>query len=198
MAPGEMMARTYRLKQRAERQNETRQRIVEAAVELHTTLGPMRTSILAIAEKAGVERPTVYRHFPTMDELLTACSTHYREQNPQPDPEPWLQIREPEERLRRALSQIYDYYSARESELWKIFRDAEDAPAVRRVAEPDIRHHQRMIDVLVAAWPERDAAKLRAFLGHATDFFAWRSLRRQGLSNEQAAEMMIDLAKAVR
>ena len=122
------MARKYQLKQRAERQNETRQRIVEAAVELHTKLGPAHTSILAIAEKAGVERPTVYRHFPNLDDLLTACSTHYREQNPQPDPAPWLQIHDPEARLRRALSEIYAYYAAREPELWKIFRDAEDMP----------------------------------------------------------------------
>ncbi len=173
------MARTYRLKRRAARQTETRQRIVEAAVELHTTLGPAHTSILAIAERAGVERPTVYRHFPNMDDLLTACSTHYREQNPQPDPEPWLQIREPEARLRRALSEIYAYYAAREAELWKIFRDVEDMPAVRRVAEQDIRHHQRMLEVLASAWPDPKDKKRRAVLGHATDFFAWRSLQRQ-------------------
>ena len=191
------MARTYRLKQRAERQNETRQRIVEAAVELHTTLGPAHTTILAIAEKAGVERPTVYRHFPKLDDLLTACSTHYREQNPQPNPEPWLQIRDPEPRLRRALGEIYAYYAARESELWKIFRDAEDMPAVRRVGEKDMRHHGRMLDVLADAWPDPKNKKLRAALGHATDFFAWRSLRRQGLSNEQAVEMMAALVNNV-
>jgi len=192
------MARTYKLKRRAARQSETRQRIVEAAVELHTTLGPARTSILAIAERAGVERPTVYRHFPNMDDLFTACSTHYREQNPQPDPKPWLQIREPEARLRRALGEIYAYYGARESELWKIFRDIEDMPAVRRVAEEDIQHHLRMLDVLASAWPYAKDKKLRAALGHAADFFAWRSLRRQGLTNEQTAEMMIDLVKAAQ
>ena len=192
------MARTYRLKRRAARQNETRQRIVEAAVELHTTLGPARTSILAIAERAGVERPTVYRHFPNIDDLLTACSAHYREQNPQPNPAPWLQIREPAVRLRQALREIYAYYAAREAELWKIFRDVEDMPAVRRVAEEDIRHHQRMLDVLASAWPDAKDKKLRAALGHATDFFAWRSLRRQGLSNEQAVALMIDLVKSAR
>ena len=87
------MPRTYRLKRRAERQNETRERIVEAAVDLHTTLGPARTSILAIAERAGVERPTVYRHFPTTESLLTACTAHHWAQQPAPDPEPSLGLK---------------------------------------------------------------------------------------------------------
>ena len=193
-----MMARTYKLKRRAERQGETRQRIVEAAVELHTTLGPARTSILAIAEKAGVERPTVYRHFPQTDDLLNACSSHWRTTHPQPDPEPWLQIAEPRARLRRALGEIYAYYSAIEPALWMIFRDAEDMPEVRRVGAEDVRHHQRMNDVLAAGWADRDNPKRRAAIGHATDFFAWRSLRRQGLSDEQAIELMVALAESAR
>ena len=189
------MARTYRLKRRAARQNETRQRIVKAAVELHTTLGPARTSILAIAERAGVERPTVYRHFPTNEDLTTACSTHYRVHNPAPDPEPWRQIREPQARLRQALNEIYADYAKRETELWVILRDLEDTPELRHVAVEDVKLHQRMLDVLASAWPDPDNKNLRAALGHATDFFAWRSLRRQDLSNEQAAEMMINLVK---
>jgi AcrR family transcriptional regulator len=192
------MARAYRLKRRAERLDETRQRIVEAAVELHTTLGPARTSIAAIAERAGVERPTVYRHFPTADDLFTACSTHYRIVNPPPDPEPWLQIREPADRLRHGLGKLYAHYTAHEPALWNILRDLEDTPELRHVAEPDIRHHQRTLDVLAAAWPDPKNKKRRAALGHATDFFAWRSLRRQGLSNEEAAAQMTDFVAVAR
>ena len=192
------MARTYRLRRRAERQNETRQRIVEAAVELHTTLGPTRTSILAIAERAGVERPTVYRHFPTAEALFTACSTHYRTTNPPPDPEPWLQIRDPEARLRRALGELYAYYAASETALWSILRDLEDAPEMRRFADEDMRHHQRMLEVLASGWPGRKNARLHAALGHAIDFFAWRSLRRQGVSNEESADLMAGLAHSAR
>ena len=100
------MARKYRLKRRAESQEETRQRIVKATVELHTTLGPARTSMVAIAERAGVERPTLYRHFPTMRDLFTACSGHLWAQSPPPDPEPWLSINDPEERLRQGLMEL--------------------------------------------------------------------------------------------
>ena len=63
-------SRTYELKRRAELQEETRRRIVAAAVELHTTLGPSRTTVQAIAEKAGVTRPTVYAHFPDARSLF--------------------------------------------------------------------------------------------------------------------------------
>jgi AcrR family transcriptional regulator len=192
------MPRTYRLKRRAERQNETRERIVEAAVDLHTTLGPARTSILAIAERAGVERPTVYRHFPTTESLLTACTAHHWAQQPAPDPEPWLQISDPKARMQRGLGELYAYYTSLESALWAILRDFEDTPEFRRFGHRNVRHRERVIDVLADAWPRREGSKLRAALGHAIDFFAWRSLRRQGLSNDEAVEMMIELAQNAR
>lgn len=191
------MARAYRLKQRAERQNETRQRIVEAAVELHTTLGPAHTTILAVAEQAGVERPTVYRHFPTADDLFAACSAHHWELYPAPDPEPWLQVEAAEARMRKGLSELYTYFTEREAALWVILRDAEDMPEIRRFGERMVRRRERTIDVLLSAWPDPRPAKLCAAIGHATDFFAWRSLRRQGLSNDTVAEMMIALANGV-
>ena len=189
------MPRTYRLKQRAERQNETRERIVEAAVELHTTLGPARTSILAIAERAGVERPTVYRHFPTPESLFTACTAHHWAEHPAPDPEPWLHISDPKARMERGLGELYAHYTELETTLWVIYRDLEDMPELRRFGHRNVRHRERVIEVLASAWPRPDAPKLRAILGHAIDFFAWRSLRRQGLSNDQAAELMIGMAQ---
>jgi AcrR family transcriptional regulator len=192
------MARPYRLKRRAERQSETRQRIIEATVELHTTVGPARTSILAIAERAGVERPTVYRHFPTPEALFSACTSHYQVQNPLPDPEPWQQIGDPETRLRCALGEMYAYYAANETAYWSILRDFEDTPELRRFGEYAVRHHQRVIDVLAAAWPDRANPKLRAALNHATDFFAWRSLRRSGLSNDEAIDLMAGLVRGMR
>src|SRR5215469_2787592 len=104
------MARKYQLHQRAQRQAETRQRIIDAAVELHTTLGPAQTTVSAIAERAGVERPTFYRHFPDEHALLTACSSHYLVTHPLPDPTSWGLIADPQTRLRRALAEVYAYY----------------------------------------------------------------------------------------
>ena len=77
--------RKYELKQRAEEMAETRRRITEAAVDLHRTVGPARTTLSAIAKRAGVQRHTVYRHFPTETELFGACSAHYFTANPWPD-----------------------------------------------------------------------------------------------------------------
>jgi AcrR family transcriptional regulator len=192
------MARKYRLKQRAERQAQTRQRIVEAAVELHTTLGPAHTSMVAIAERAGVERPTLYRHFSTMRDLFSACSSHHWAQNPPPDPEPWLKINDPEARLRQGLMELYTYYSDHEPGLWKILRDLEDMPELRPFAAHRIAHRQRVRGVLASAWPDRGTQQkfLMAALAHAVDFFAWRSLRRQGLTNEEAIELIVSFAKA--
>ena len=193
------MARKYQLKRRAESQEQTRWRIVEATVELHTTLGPAHTSMVAIAERAGVERPTLYRHFPTMSDLFNACSSHYWEQYPPPDPEPWLKINDPEARLRQGLMELYTYFSDHELGLWKILRDLEDMPELRPSAARRVVHRQRVQDVLASAWPDRGPQQrfLIAALAHAIDFFAWRSLRRQGLSNEAAIELIFNLVQSI-
>ena len=193
------MARKYQLKQRAESQEQTRRRIVEAAVALHTTLGPAHTSMVAIAKRAGIERPTLYRHFPTMSDLFSACSSHLWAQNPPPDPEPWLKINDPEVRLRQGLMELYTYYSDHELGLWKILRDLEDMPELRPFAARRIAHRLRVRDVLARAWPDRGPQQqfLIAALAHAIDFFAWRSLRRQGLTNEGAIELIVGLVQAI-
>ena len=104
------MTRKYDMKRRAERQEETRQRIVEATIELHQSVGMVRTTISAVAEKAGVQRLTVYRHFPNERALFSACTGHWSAANPPPDPASWTQIAAPEERLRSALAEVYAYY----------------------------------------------------------------------------------------
>src|SRR3712207_2632041 len=106
--------RRYNMKKRAEGQLETRSRIVDATVELHRTRGPAHTTIKEIAQRAGVNRLTVYNYFPDIADLLKACSKRWTEQHPAPDPTPWAQIRDPEERLRTALTELYGYYARTE------------------------------------------------------------------------------------
>src|ERR671934_2343185 len=113
----EPMTRKYELKRRAERQQETRRRIVEAAVELHRTKGPARTTLSDVARRAGVQRHTLYRHFPDERALFMACSGRFYELTPFPDPEPWQAIADPEERLRGGLTAIYDYFERGEEML---------------------------------------------------------------------------------
>ena len=103
----ETKKRKYELKKRADAMAGTRQRITEAAMELHGTIGPARTTVKAVAERAGVQRHTVYRHFPTEDALFIACSSHWAASNPRPDPEAWAAIGDPRERLVTALDALY-------------------------------------------------------------------------------------------
>src|SRR5919202_5890194 len=194
------MTRKYNMTRRAKRQEETRQRIVEATVELHQSVGMARTTISAIAQKAGVQRLTVYRHFPDERALFDACSGHWSAANPPPDPASWTQIGAPEERLRSALAEVYAYYHRTEPMLANIIRDAQVHPLTREMAEPFFQHFDRMRYVLATGWGIDDErlGLLLAALGHALDFQTWRSLvRRQGLSDEQAVGVMIGMVRSL-
>lgn len=186
------MKRRYELKERARRQAETRQRIVEATVELHTSVGPARTTISAIAERAGVERHTVYAHFPDDRALFRACSAHWRGRHPRPDLRRWLELDVPEERLRGVLSDLYAWYEEVESDLVVLRRDVSVVAAqAESLAETD-EATRELADDLARGWPRRKS--VRAVIGHALEFETWRSLvRRQGLSRKQAVDAMTSL-----
>jgi AcrR family transcriptional regulator len=192
------MARKYELKRRAERQEATRRRIVEATVALHTSLGPARTTISAIAERAGVERLTVYKHFPDERSLFAACSAHYRTANPLPDPTPWSRIADPEARLRTALAQVYAYYRRTEQHWVNILRDAQVLPVMQELLVHQVAYWAHLGDVLVQGWEPRDGdgALRRAAIGHALDFQTWYSLvRQQGLDDEGAIALVLAMVR---
>ncbi len=186
------MARKYRLKQRAERQDETRQKIVDAAIELHQSKGLAATSISDIADRADVGRVTVYRHFPDEESLVGACSGQYFERHPFPDPELWGAIEDPLARLRRGLRETYAYHRETEAMMSRVIADARDLP----IMAPYHAHWQRAANVIVAAWQVKGRRKvmLRAAVGLALSFDTWRTLiRDQGLSDQQAIELMAQL-----
>jgi AcrR family transcriptional regulator len=193
------MARKYEMKRRARRQEETHRRITEAAVELHQALGPARTTISAIAERAGVQRLTVYRHFPDERAVLSACSSHYRVENPAPDPDGWTGIPDPEDRLRRALAETYAYHHRTEPMMSKVLRDAQVHAATFETAVPYMQHWDRARYALAAGWGAEDQRlkRLLAALGHALDFWTWRSLvHERGLSDEEAIELMVGMVRS--
>jgi AcrR family transcriptional regulator len=191
------MKRRYELKERARRQAETRERIVAATVELHTSVGPARTTISAIAERAGVERHTVYAHFPDDRTLFRACSLHWRGRHPRPDVRRWLELDAPEQRLRGVLSEVYAWYEDVETDLEVLVRDAPLVPAHAEVMAETASATRALADDLARGWPRRKA--VRASIGHALEFETWRSLvRRQGLSRTQAVDAMLRLAASAR
>lgn len=192
------MTRKYDMKRRAKRQEETRRRIVEATVELHKTIGMARTTISAIAEKAGVERLTVYRHFPDERALFSACSGHWNAANPPPDPASWTQIADSEERLRTALAEVYAYHRRTEPMMANFFRDAPVKPVLFEVGAPYLELFERMRYIVATGWGAEDKrlALLLAALGHALDFQTWHSLvRQQDLDDEQAVELMVKMVR---
>jgi AcrR family transcriptional regulator len=197
----------YKLKKRAERQEETRRRIARATLELHESIGPSLTTRSAIAERARVGRPTVYSHFPDDLSLGMACSSLEMSENPLPDPGPWREISDPEERLRVALADLYDYFRRRER-LWaNILRDlqmphSKDDPYPQETDDetmkPVLAHWERMKETLVEGWGASDGSflLLRGAIGVALDFQTWRTMRRkQGLSDEQAIELMAGMVR---
>jgi AcrR family transcriptional regulator len=188
------MPRTYHLQKRALRKNETRQRIVEAAVDLHMSLGPSRTTFKAIAERAGVERLTLYRHFPTERDLFLACSSHYLAQNPLPQPGGWRNVRDPRARLRRALRELFRYYARTESRWVLIGRDRLLRPDLAEFGVPYLERWAEMHEVLSDGWSVRGARRklLDAALGHALDFRTWSSLMRQQRLGEGQAIMLLE------
>ena len=190
--------RPYRMKRRAELEEETRRRITESAVALHAELGPARTSVSAIAERAGVRRSTIYRHFPDEDTLFAACSSHWRAANPPPDPSSWSSIADPAERTRTALREVYAFYRGTEAMYVSLLRDEPLVPAVRRRLRDFYGYLDSVRGGLAAGRGARGrrAQHVRAAIGHALAFPTWRSLTHdQRLTDDDAVELMCRLVE---
>ena len=188
--------RKYELKQRAEEMAATRRRITEAAVELHGTVGPARTTLSAVAERAGVQRHTVYRHFPTEADLFDACSSHFMTAHPWPDSEPWRAIADPQQRLAQALDELYAYYERTEPMWSNVLRDAEVVDAIRPAVAPLQSYLAEAAKILAAGWPARGRRRqvLDAALHHAIDFQTWRSLTTNDrITRTEAAQLAVAL-----
>lgn len=195
----ETASRTYRKRRRAEQERETRARITEAAVKLHGTVGPAQTTVSAVAREAGVQRATVYRHFPDEASLFAACSARYWQANPLPDLAEWSAISDPAVRLRAALGELYALFGRTEEMLEKTSRDAPLVPAMSAASGAFLAYLEAAVDAIVAGRPERGRARrrVRAAVGHAIAFTTWQSLvRRQGLSDAEAGALMAETVGA--
>jgi AcrR family transcriptional regulator len=190
--------RKYELKKRAEQVAETHRRITEAAIELHGSLGPSRTTLSAVAERAGVERRTLYRHFPTEAALFEACSAHYFTVNPWPDPDGWRAVRDPRKRLERALDELYAYYERTEPMFSSVLRDAETVDFARDAVAPLDAFLDEAANVLAAGRRARGRRRqlLEGALRHAVAFSTWRSLSGKGVTRPDAVKLMTGLVEA--
>ncbi len=168
----------------------TRQQITRAAVELHGTIGPAATTMSAVAELAGVTRATLYRHFPNEEALFTACSADWLAANPRPDPSGWATVADPAHRLAVALDELYAYYRSTEQMRTNLLRDIAVIP--ERFRPGIVGFTPTTVRILEAGWPGPSGAHQRhAAIGHAVGFETWRSLAKEGLTDEEAAELMV-------
>jgi AcrR family transcriptional regulator len=190
--------RKYQLKKRAEQMGVTRQRITEAAIELHGTVGPSRTTMSAVAERAGVERRTLYRHFPTEADLFAACSSHYFAANPWPDLDSWRAIRDPQQRLERALDELYAYFERTEPMYSNVLRDAELVDSARKAMAPLETYLEEAAEILTSGRRVRGRRRqlLIGALRHALAFSTWRSLSANGIARSDAVKLIASFVEA--
>lgn len=188
-----MSKRQYTLRHRAAKQAQTRARIVDAIMALHEEVGPRNTTVRAIANRAGVERLTVYRHFPDEASLFQACSARFLELNPPPDPTQWQQETSACARSRQALFSLYRYYRGTCRMFVQVYRDANDIPALRATVDEFQDYLAGLHQDLTARWSAEGVseAEARPVLGHALSFSTWHSLQSQGLPDERTAELMV-------
>jgi AcrR family transcriptional regulator len=195
-----MNTSVHQVGRREQRRAEMRQRIVDAAIELHQSIGPARTTIADIARRASVQRLTVYRYFPDERSLRAACSTTFRLRNPPPDPEVWRKIPDPGKRLRRAFGELLPYYRRTQAMSSRVLRDAEINELVREAARGRQEYAARVRAVLEPGWAARGRRTtwVRAAIGHATDFRTWESLAHgQGLDDDAITEVLVAMVGEV-
>jgi AcrR family transcriptional regulator len=195
---GATTKRRYEKRARAAQEEATRLRIVDAALDLHGTLGPSRTTISAIAEHAGVRRATVYRHFPDERSLFLGCSGLSRERNPPPAPALWAAIDDPAERLEAALEAIYGWYERIEPLLTLVLRDVDAIPILKELQDGRLAYLAGIEDDLAQRWGARGKAakRLRATIGLALDFHTWRTLHERGLGRADAIAVVSSAVRA--
>jgi AcrR family transcriptional regulator len=189
--------RRYRLKARADKQTATRLGIIQAAAALHDEIGPARTTVSEIARRAGVQRLTVYNHFPDETDLFEACGAHWMAQHPLPDMAAAFAEADAADSLRRVLTGLYGWYRENKNSNEHLQRDRLLMPALDAVMS--IRMDQQMAslaDMLAARFMGADhPPQVRAAVALALDFWTWRRLSHEGLTDAGAATVMANVAR---
>src|SRR5262245_58621254 len=130
-----------------------------------------------IAERAGVQRHTLYAHFPDERSLFLACSALAMERDPLPDATPWRAITDPRERLRTGMLALYGWYERNAALAACVLRDAECHALTGEIVEmrfgPPMASYREVLGA-------RLSKKQDAVLLLALSFFTWRSLVRHG------------------
>jgi AcrR family transcriptional regulator len=182
-----MSPRKYDMTRRASAAAETRRRIVDATLELHGEQGIAATSWDDIAARAGVGVGTVYRHFPSLDELIPACGEITRERIALPDPSLFDGLDTPAERLEHLVREAFAIYERAAPQLRAIRSEPDVHPNVAEAGEAVEAALTALVDAAVE--PAADRAVVRALI----DLGTWQALRDQGLGQTEAVAAIAGL-----
>jgi AcrR family transcriptional regulator len=191
------MPRAYRQGKRADSAADTRRRIIDAAIDLHRTVGPAQTTVAEIARKAGVGRVTVYKHFPDDAALVMASQSQWLAQHPPPDAGQWAMILDPDARLRVALRELYLWYFDTEPMTGNVLREGAALPAFTAVYSL-LRVHIREGAEILAAGRVSDPQWTLATLNVVQSYDTWRVLVHElGLTLGEAVELVVGWVRSV-
>jgi AcrR family transcriptional regulator len=191
------MKRSYTQKKRAVAAAETRHRIVEATAALHAEIGPRATTISEIARRAGVDRLTVYKHFPDESALVDGCQAHWLERHPPPNLASLQFIGHPDERLRAALHALWDWYADTRAMTANVLRDGPMLMSFAGILAAMQAQRDALVDTL--AHGRAKAQELRPVLLLVTDFHTWETLVANGsLPRDNAVDLLLRWANSAR
>jgi AcrR family transcriptional regulator len=193
-----MSPRKYDMTRRASSVAQTRRRIVDATLELHGEQGIAATSWDDIAARAGVGVGTVYRHFPSLDELIPACGEITRHVVALPDPQGVASLFDgvdaPVERIERLVREAFAIYERGAPQLRAIRSEPDVHPNVAEAGEEVEAALTALVDAAVA--PSKITPAERALVRAMIDLGTWQALHDQGLGPAEAVDAVSQMLAA--
>ncbi|MEQ8390567.1 MAG: TetR family transcriptional regulator [Thalassospira sp.] len=189
-----MTTRTYTKTKRATKEQETHQKIIDAAIGLYGSVGPAGTTISAVATNASVQRLTVYRHFPKEADLIAGALAEWFDANPMPGPNDWRDEVSMENWPIAILSMLYGYYSET-SVLWRgLLADRGKFDELDKFLDLADMYLAAMQDDMMRSLPtaRRNNALCQAVVSHSVQFSTWQSFSDSQLDTVEIAALMED------
>jgi AcrR family transcriptional regulator len=187
-----MNRRTYQLGRRAESAEETRRRLVQATFELHGEQGIAATTMKQIAERAGVSVGTVYHHFATLDDTISACGQMVMATYPPPTEAILGGVPTMKQRLAVLARALFEHLDDVGFDMVRVDRDR--LPIVRRFVDEELTHRIALTRAALAPFAiDRGQIRIAAAL---LDIGVYRALQGAGLSLDQAADAIADTIHA--
>jgi AcrR family transcriptional regulator len=186
--------RKYTMDKRKAAVEETRQRIVEAALALHSEKGIFGTSWQDIAHRADVSVGTVYKHFPSLDELVPACGqlayAILRPPSLEDAPQIFADATSLEERLGRLIEELFDFYERGAPYMETDFQERRLPAVVQWEAYMRATIAGLVREALVFAVPDEHMVQSVSAL---LDFSTFKSFVDREIQKEQAAKTISEV-----